>query len=50
MWLAWLREPTCRWAAFTAELCRSILLPHKPGDKVTVVMELDKSTQEIIKQ
>jgi phospholipid/cholesterol/gamma-HCH transport system substrate-binding protein len=28
----------------------SIDLPHKPGDKVTVVMELDKSTHEIIKQ
>jgi phospholipid/cholesterol/gamma-HCH transport system substrate-binding protein len=28
----------------------SIALPHKPGDKVTVVMELDKSTQEIIKR
>jgi phospholipid/cholesterol/gamma-HCH transport system substrate-binding protein len=26
-----------------------ILLPHKPGDKVTVVMELDRSTKEIIK-
>src|ERR1035438_7923201 len=28
---------------------RSIELPHKPGDKVTVVMDLDKSSQEIIK-
>ena len=28
----------------------SIELPHKPGEKVTVVMELDKSTHEIIKQ
>jgi phospholipid/cholesterol/gamma-HCH transport system substrate-binding protein len=28
---------------------RSIALPHKPGDKVTVVMDLDKSTHEIIK-
>jgi phospholipid/cholesterol/gamma-HCH transport system substrate-binding protein len=28
----------------------SITLPHKPGDKVTVVMDLDKSTHEIIKQ
>jgi phospholipid/cholesterol/gamma-HCH transport system substrate-binding protein len=28
----------------------SIDLPHKPGEKVTVVMELDKSTHEIIKQ
>jgi phospholipid/cholesterol/gamma-HCH transport system substrate-binding protein len=27
----------------------SIALPHKPGGKVTVVMDLDKSTQEIIK-
>lgn len=27
----------------------SIALPHKPGDKVTVVMDLDKPTQEIIK-
>jgi phospholipid/cholesterol/gamma-HCH transport system substrate-binding protein len=28
----------------------SIDLPHKPGEKVTVVMELDDSTHEIIKQ
>jgi phospholipid/cholesterol/gamma-HCH transport system substrate-binding protein len=28
----------------------SIDLPHKPGDKVTVVMDLDKSTHEIIKR
>lgn len=28
----------------------SIALPHKPGDQVTVVMDLDKSTQEIIKR
>jgi len=29
---------------------RSIELPHRPGEKVTVVMELDRSTREIIKQ
>ena len=29
---------------------QSIRLPHKPGEKVTVVMNLDKSTHEIIKQ
>jgi phospholipid/cholesterol/gamma-HCH transport system substrate-binding protein len=29
---------------------RNIELPHKPGDKVTVVMDLGKSTHEIIKQ
>jgi phospholipid/cholesterol/gamma-HCH transport system substrate-binding protein len=29
---------------------RNIVLPHKPGDKVTVVMDLGKSTHEIIKQ
>ncbi len=29
---------------------RDIVLPHKPGEKVTVVMELDRSTHEIIKQ
>src|SRR5271166_458647 len=29
---------------------RSIILPHKPGEKVTVVMDLGKSTHEIIKQ
>ena len=29
---------------------RNIMLPHKPGDKVTVVMDLSKSTHEIIKQ
>jgi phospholipid/cholesterol/gamma-HCH transport system substrate-binding protein len=28
----------------------SINLPHKPGDKVTVVMDLDSSTKEIIKR
>ncbi len=28
----------------------SIVLPHKPGEKVTVVMDLGKSTREIIKQ
>jgi phospholipid/cholesterol/gamma-HCH transport system substrate-binding protein len=28
----------------------SILLPHKPGEKVTVVMDLSKSTREIIKR
>ena len=29
---------------------QSINLPHKPGEKVTVVMNLDKSTHEIIKR
>jgi len=28
----------------------SIELPHHPGEKVTVVMELEKSTHEIVKQ
>jgi phospholipid/cholesterol/gamma-HCH transport system substrate-binding protein len=28
----------------------SIALPHQPGDKVTVVIDLDRSTHEIIKQ
>jgi phospholipid/cholesterol/gamma-HCH transport system substrate-binding protein len=28
----------------------SIALPHRPGDKVTVVIDLDSSTHEIIKQ
>src|SRR5580700_6505018 len=28
----------------------SIVLPHRPGEKVTVVMDLGKSTHEIIKQ
>jgi phospholipid/cholesterol/gamma-HCH transport system substrate-binding protein len=28
----------------------AIVLPHKPGDKVTIVMDLSKSTHEIIKQ
>jgi phospholipid/cholesterol/gamma-HCH transport system substrate-binding protein len=27
----------------------NILLPHKPGDKIIVVMDLDRSTKEIIK-
>ncbi len=29
---------------------RNIVLPHQPGEKVTVVMDLGKSTHEIIKQ
>ena len=29
---------------------RNIMLPHGPGDKVTVMMDLGKSTHEIIKQ
>jgi phospholipid/cholesterol/gamma-HCH transport system substrate-binding protein len=28
----------------------SIVLPHRPGEKVTVIMDLGKSTHEIIKQ
>jgi phospholipid/cholesterol/gamma-HCH transport system substrate-binding protein len=28
----------------------TIVLPHKPGEKVTVIMDLGKSTHEIIKQ
>jgi phospholipid/cholesterol/gamma-HCH transport system substrate-binding protein len=31
-------------------LVQSIVLPHRPGEKVTVAMELDRSTHEIIKQ
>jgi len=29
---------------------RNIMLPHKPGEKVTVIMDVGKSTHEIIKQ
>jgi len=29
---------------------QSITLPHKPGDKVIVVMDLDRSTKEIVKR
>jgi phospholipid/cholesterol/gamma-HCH transport system substrate-binding protein len=29
---------------------RSIVLPHKPGEKVTVIVDLSQSTHEIIKQ
>ena len=29
---------------------RSILLPHTPGEKVTVIMDLPKSSHEIVKQ
>jgi phospholipid/cholesterol/gamma-HCH transport system substrate-binding protein len=29
---------------------RSIVLPHGPGDKVTITMDLDRSTHEIVKQ
>jgi len=31
-------------------MVRSIELPHKPGDQVTVVMDVNRSTHEIIKQ
>jgi phospholipid/cholesterol/gamma-HCH transport system substrate-binding protein len=34
----------------TSGTVESIALPHKPGEKVTVVMKLDQSTHEIIKQ
>ena len=33
----------------TSGTVESISLPHKPGEKVTVVMKLDRSTHEIIK-
>jgi len=29
---------------------RSIMLPHRPGEKITILMDLSKSTHEIIKQ
>ena len=29
---------------------RNIVLPHKPGEKVTVIMDMVKSTHEIIKK
>jgi len=28
----------------------SIELPHRPGDKITVVMDLDSRTHDIVKQ
>ena len=31
-------------------IVHSITLPHKPGDKVVVVMDLDRSTKEILKR
>jgi phospholipid/cholesterol/gamma-HCH transport system substrate-binding protein len=34
----------------TSGTVQSITLPHKPGEKVTVVMELDHSTHEIVKK
>jgi len=34
----------------TSGTVKSIELPHQPGGKVTVVMELDRATHEIIKQ
>ena len=34
----------------TSGTVESISLPHKPGEKVTVVMKLDWSTHEIVKQ
>ena len=35
---------------FHSGTVQSIELPHKPGDKVTVLMNLDRATHEIIKQ
>src|ERR1035441_280886 len=32
-----------------SDTVRSILFPHKPGEKVTIVIDLSKSTHEIIK-
>jgi phospholipid/cholesterol/gamma-HCH transport system substrate-binding protein len=49
MWRAWLMEPTCRWAGFTAELCIASL-PHKPGEKSRCSWTSTRSTHEIIKQ
>ena len=34
----------------TSGTVESIALPHKPGQKVTVVMKLDRSTREIVKK
>src|SRR5580698_8202826 len=34
----------------TSGTVQSISLPHKPGEKVMVVMKLDRSTREIVKQ
>ncbi len=34
----------------TSGTVQSIQLPHKPGEKVTVLMKLDRSTHEIVKQ
>jgi phospholipid/cholesterol/gamma-HCH transport system substrate-binding protein len=34
----------------TSGTVEGITLPHKPGEKVTVLMQLDRSTHEIIKQ
>jgi phospholipid/cholesterol/gamma-HCH transport system substrate-binding protein len=34
----------------TSGTVQSISLPHKPGEKVTVVMKLDRKTHDIIKQ
>ena len=39
-----------RAATSSVVLSSSIELPHKPGEQVTVVMDLSKSTHEIIKQ
>ena len=39
----------CRWAECTAEQCLASIFLTSPAEKVTVVMELAKSTHEIIK-
>ncbi len=50
MWPGWMRERDVRVGGVHSGTVHSIELPHKPGEKVTVVMDLSKSTHEIIKQ
>ena len=47
---AWMREAMCGWAESTVELCAASSCLTGLANKVTVVMDLSKSTHEIIKQ
>ena len=45
-----MRARRCESAECIAAACARIELPNKPTDKITVVMDLQRSTHDIIKQ
>ena len=50
MWRVWLREPTCRWAEFTAEPCTASCCRTSQATRSRSSWISTKSTHEIIKQ